>query len=107
MQRGREGVRMGEVAYALVRLLNRSSFLRIEHDPDRPSPCEQLPPDHHGMVEWRPVPMDPPAAFDGMVVHPSVREFYGSFWGGEAGGRHSGEALRLSPAWNADGLARI
>jgi len=98
---------VSEVAYALLRLLNRGSFLRIEHDPERPSPCELLPPDHHNMVEWRPVPMEPPAAFDGVEVHPSVREFYGSYWGGEAGGRHSGEAVCLRVAWNADELTRI
>jgi hypothetical protein len=102
-----EGVQVGEVAYTLLRLLNRGSFLGVEHDPDRPSPCEQMPPDHHGMVEWRPVPMDPPAELEGVGLHPSTREFYGSYWGGEAGGRYSGEAVHLITAWNADALARI
>ncbi|MDY3558556.1 SecY-interacting protein Syd [Gemmata sp. JC673] len=86
---------MGEVAEALLRLLNRASQLRIEYDPTQPSPCVQLPPDHHDMVEWRPVPASPPAALDGVAVHPSVREFYGSYLGWEAGGRYAGEAVHL------------
>lgn len=98
---------MGEVAYSLLQLLNRGSLIPIEHDPEHPSPCEQLPPNRHGMVEWRPVPMEESTAFDGIPVHPSVREFFGSFWGGHAGGRHSGEAVNISVAWNSDELAGI
>ncbi|VTU01214.1 protein syd : Uncharacterized protein OS=Endozoicomonas numazuensis GN=GZ78_23580 PE=4 SV=1: Syd [Gemmataceae bacterium] len=98
---------MGDVAYALLRLLNRASLLRVDHDPARPSPCEQLPPDHHGLVEWRPVPVTPPAAFDGIAIHPSIREFYGSYLGGEADGHYAGEAVHLITAWEVDGLARF
>lgn len=98
---------MGEVAFELLRLLNRSALCPVEHDPEYPSPCEQMPPDHHGMVEWWPVPMKSLAAFDGVTLHPSISEFYGSFWGGHAGGRHSGEAVNIHIAWNADELARI
>jgi SecY interacting protein Syd len=51
--------------------------------------------------------MDPPAAFEGIPLHPDLREFYGSFWGGSAYGRHSGESVGVSVAWNPDNLARI
>jgi SecY interacting protein Syd len=51
--------------------------------------------------------MDLSSAFDGIAVHPSVRTFYGSYWGRSASGRHSGEAVELRVAWNAEDLARI
>ncbi|MDB5306952.1 MAG: Syd [Gemmataceae bacterium] len=98
---------MDDVARALLALLERGAAERVEHDPEWPSPCEVLPPDHHGMVNWRPVPMDRPSGFDEIPVHPSVREFYGTFWGGTAAGRHSGESVGLSAAWNAEDVARI
>jgi hypothetical protein len=51
--------------------------------------------------------MDPPAELEGVPLHPSTREFYGSYWGGEAGGRYAGEGVHLITAWNADALASI
>ena len=89
---------MGEVARHLLELLERGAAELYEHDPEWPSPCETMPPDDENMVDWRPVPMDPPATFDGIPLHPSVREFYGSFWGGPAGGTHSGESVGLAVA---------
>jgi len=79
----------------------------VEHDPEWPSPCEILPPDAAGMVRWRPVPMEPLATFEGVPLHPELREFYGSFWGRDGGGRHSGEVASVRVAWNAKELARI
>jgi SecY interacting protein Syd len=98
---------MGEVARELLRLLQRGSAVRREHDAEWPSPCELLPPDDNGYVVWRPVPMQPPATFFGISLHPSIREFYGSYWGGRASGEHSGEAVNLMVAWNEDDLGRI
>jgi SecY interacting protein Syd len=108
-----EGFGMGEVARALLAVLERSSALSIEHDPEWPSPCEVLPPDAEGMVRWRPVPMDPPAGFadvEAMArlrLHPDIVAFYGSFWGWNGAGQHSGEPVSLRMAWNADDLVRI
>jgi SecY interacting protein Syd len=98
---------MGEVARRLLALLQRASVLPVEYDPEWPSPCAVLPPDVDNMVRWRPVTMEPPADFVDIPLHPDVREFYTSFWSGSAGGRHSGEAVLIRVAWNADELARI
>ena len=98
---------MGEIARILLRLLNQASFVPVEYDPGRPSLCAQLPPNRHGMIEWRPVPMDAPAELEGVPLHPSTREFYSSYWGGEAGGRYAGEGVHLITAWNAHALTSI
>jgi SecY interacting protein Syd len=51
--------------------------------------------------------MEPLATFEGVPLHPDLREFYGSFWGRDGGGRHSGEVASVRIAWNAKELARI
>ncbi len=103
-----EGDRVGDVARALLGILERGAAEPVEHDPEWPSPCEMLPPDDRGMVNWRPIPMDPAPTFEGIPLHPSLREFIGSFWGGTAGGRHSDElVVGLNVAWNAEELDRM
>lgn len=98
---------MSEVAQKLLTLLERAATEPVEYDPEWPSPCIVLPADADNLVRWRPVAMEPPEGFADLPLHADVREFYGSFWGWEAGGRHSGEAVLLRIAWNADDLARI
>lgn len=98
---------MGEIAQKLLPLLQRASTWPVEHDPEWLSPCVIGVPDADNMVRWQPVVMEPPADFSGIPVHVDVREFYGSFWGGSAGGRHSGEAVLLRVAWNVADLVRI
>ena len=98
---------MGEVARSLLALLERGSAVPVEHDPEWPSRCESLPADADGMVRWRPIKMEPPADFAGVHLHPDIREFYGSWWGGHVEGRHSGEAVMVDVAWNEEDLARI
>lgn len=96
---------MTDLVKTLQRLIERGAIEPTEHDPEWPSPCELLPPDEHGMVRWRPVPMQPPPTFEGIALHPSLREFHGSFWGGTVSGRHSDELVFLDVAWNAEELA--
>src|SRR5262245_11365522 len=98
---------MGEVARRLLALLQRGAAWPVEYDPAWPSPCVVLPPDADNMVRWRPVAREPAADFADIPLRPEVRELYTSFWGGSAGGRHSGEAVLLRVAWNAEDLARI
>lgn len=97
----------GEIARALLPLLERATAWPVEHDPDWPSPCVVGTPDADNMVRWRPTPMGAAADFSGIALHADLREFFGSFWGGSPGGRHSGEAVLLRIAWNAEDLARI
>jgi SecY interacting protein Syd len=98
---------LGEIARLLLALLERGSAVPVEHDPDWPSPCAVLPPDADGMVRWRPVPMDPSAAFVGVPLRPELQEFFGSFWGRSGGGRHSGEVASVRVAWNSQHLAQM
>ncbi|MGE3808823.1 MAG: SecY-interacting protein Syd [Gemmataceae bacterium] len=98
---------MDEVARELLALLERATPVPVEHDPEWPSVCEQLPADEAGFVRWRPVPMEPPAAFEGIALYSSLRAFYGSFWSGAVAGRHSEEVVGLSLAWNEADLVRI
>ena len=98
---------MRDVARLLLALLEAGASIPIEHDPEWPSPCEVMPPDADGMVRWRPIPMEPPATFDGIPMRPELREFYGTFWGRDGYSRHSDESAAISVAWNAAELERI
>src|SRR5262245_4554075 len=103
----RRGQPMGEVAQRLLTLLQRAAAWPVEYDPEWQSPCVVLPPDGDNMVSWRPVPMESPPDFASIPLRSEVRELYTSFWGRSVGGRHSGEAVLLRVAWNADELQRI
>ncbi len=97
-----------EVAKTLCFLLERSgAAVPVEYDPDWPSPCIILPPDAEGMVRWQPVPMNPPARFAGIQLHPDLQMLFGSFWGGTVEGTHSGETVLMSVAWNEEELLKI
>ena len=100
---------MGEVAQAMLRLLERDAARPVEHDPMWLSPAEVLPPDTDGMVtgggrcRW---PRQ--RRFPGMPLHPGLRELYGTFWGGTTGGgRHSGESVLIRVPWNPADLVRL
>jgi hypothetical protein len=97
---------MGEVTKTLLTLLEWSASEKIEHDPEWISPCEIMPPDNSGMIHWKPVLMNSPPDF-GISLHSSIREFYGSLWGGTIEAEYSGETVILSLAWNDDDLNRI
>ena len=101
-------VMSGEVAQVLYSLLERSgATVPVEYDPDWPSPCIIFPPDVEGMVRWQPVPMNPPARFEDIQLHPDLQAFFGSFWGGSVEGTHSGESVLMSVAWNQEELLKI
>jgi SecY interacting protein Syd len=98
---------MGEVAQKLLKFLEWASSEVVEHDPEWSSPCEILPPNNNGMITWQPVAMNPPPKFEGILLHSSLKEFYGSFWGGTLETEYSGESVLLRVAWNADDFNRI
>ena len=98
---------MGEVAQTLLKLLEWASSETVEHDPEWPSFCEIVPPDNNGMITWHPVVMNPPHSFEGVSLHPSLKDFYGSFWGRNIEADYLGESVLLRVAWNADDLKRI
>lgn len=98
---------MGDVSQKLLELLEWASSMTVEHDPEWSSPCEILPPDNNGMVTWQPVVMSPSPSFEEVLLHPSLKEFYGSFWGRTIEADYLGECVLLRVAWNADDLKRI
>lgn len=60
--------------------------LRVEHDPEWPSPCEIDTPDEDGMIAWQPVRrtafdvLEPLAATLGVVLQPSIGAYYGRYF---------------------------
>jgi SecY interacting protein Syd len=98
---------MGEVTKALLELFEWSASEPVEHDPEWTSPCEIMPPDTNGMIYWKPVVMAPQPDFEAIPLHSSIREFYGSLWGGTIEAECCGETVILSLAWNSDDLSRI
>lgn len=60
--------------------------LRVEHDPEWPSPCELGAPDENGMIDWQPVRrsafdvLEPLAATLGVALQPSIGAYYGRYF---------------------------
>lgn len=98
---------MRDIAETLLTLLDRASLRSVEHDPEWRSPAEVLPPDTDGMVNWKPVAIDPPPEFEGLAMHRDLVEYFGSYWGGSTEGLHSGEVAILKVSWNAEELESI
>lgn len=91
----------------LNRILGSAAAEPIEHDPEWPSPAELLPPDESGFVRWRPVAVVDSSCLNIVSLRADLREFFGSYWGKGASGRHSGEVAILRIAWNEQELAEI
>lgn len=60
--------------------------LRVEHDPEWPSPCEIGAPDPDGTIAWQPVRrtafdvLEPLAATLDVPLHPSIGAYYGRWF---------------------------
>jgi Syd protein (SUKH-2) len=98
---------MGEVTQALLKLLEWAASETVEYDSEWISSCGIMPPDNNGMIHWKPVLMTSQPDFGAISLHSSIREFYGSLWGGTIEAEYSGETVILSLPWNGDDLNRI
>jgi len=84
-----------------------------EYDPQWPSPCQLGPPDAQGRILWQPVIRDEPADFTGLEnaleepVHPSIKEFYGSFWSDPFDVWAPEGRLSLLQVWNDSDFDRL
>ncbi|QEH34888.1 SecY interacting protein Syd [Aquisphaera giovannonii] len=102
---------MGEVKAALARILAREATLLAGHDPEWTSPCEVGEPDGDARIRWRPVEITPPPDFldveaeAGVILHPDVKEFYGSYFGRCDEQHFRGMTALLKVSWNPEELA--
>lgn len=84
-----------------------------EHDPAWPSECLVDEPNTDGMVQWKPRERNVAADFSGLEraldveIHPDLKAFYGSYWGGTMELEAEEGGLTLIQIWNEDDFDRL
>ena len=85
----------------------------IEHDEQWPSPCEDMASEKDGWVQWQSIQRTTPGEFDQLAkalevsFHPSIAQFYGSFYSNNLPVTSHFGQFELLQAWSEEDFTRL
>lgn len=86
---------------------------QIEKDNDWPSPCEITGTEKVNLIQWQPVLQNPKSDFDKLddalelTLHPSIKEFYSSYYSENIDASHERGRMTLLSVWSEKDVEQL